>query len=1101
MITKLQPLKNKLFLFFLLICSAGIFGQTTLVNYQFNNNLNPDATPAPIGNPILKYYNNSNNEVTPSYNNNRLHLISNKENHYIELTINTTGRENLIVSWKGEYSGALLGNAEWTLQTFNGTNWVNEYVMGLNWLNNSRTGSVELPAYYNNNANSKIRIKATTIGDGWLLDANLYLDDLKITSGSPKIKVYTGNNTDAYTDTSVTQNVHIPNLSPASRAFDTDFGTRQTTDAALTRSFRVRNYLGEPGSKLKVTNISVQGANPGDFIVSPTSLGDLDRTTVENSTSEGNTTFRAFNISFLPLGDGIRTAEIYIYSNAAPSPYIFTVIGTGASCTLTQSSFAENTMAAGQQTLTSNYTSTDLIGGYTTNNNAGAQYNTLGIRLFPNNSDLYTSSPTSWYVRGNTTKTVEFGGTTGLDISKQKNVAVNFRIAAFSTADNRGVTSADYVTLSVLKPDNTWSEELKLTGSNGTGTYYQNSFSPENPLNLIGNYDGNNTPLQVNNYNDTFLFWTTEYRYNQFTLNIPASANISNLKFRITAKSSDNNRLWLIDDVKVLSDNAVFKTYTTSNTWSPSAPNTNGNEKAIIQGSYTVPAANLNICECEVTDTGSVNIQNGRYMNVRGKITNLGDGSNFVVQSGANLIQIEDGAVNTGPITVRRAVVYSNNNRKEYNFFSSPVADQNMKELFGPASNTPWVQYLDEPNNVFKVAPAAMYQDKGRGFAVKEPKNTYTIPYAEFKGEPNNGIPTITVTHANEGWNLVGNPYPSNIDATKVYAASTNIESTFKFWDNTVNATYTYNGTYGQYSYAILNASTGIGNKAPGLDNGTPVGTKIPNRYISVGQGFIVEAKAGGGTVVFRNKLPNGDMMRTSSAPGATFFGKQASSDSLNLFRLQYKTPDGIVLTQTIAYLENGNNGYGVEDSPHPGLESLDLFYGFADDEKVLINGRAPFNTEDVLPLGYKAYKQGVYFISLSDHEGIFDNSQHIYLKDKYSGIITDLSESYYSFNTEEGEFTNRFEIVYKPEATLDVTGINKDAIQIYRDGDDFVVRSSAKFIKEVELYDMSGKLFYKTNANAKEVRIPAYRMVVNGIYILKAQLENGEIVNKKIRK
>lgn len=1094
MITKLQPLKNKLFLFFFLMLSIGVFGQTTLVNYQFNNNLNPDA--GAIGSPNLSYHENGGAIKTPAYDSNMLRTSDGGD--YLELTINTTGRSGIVLSFNGDFQ-ALGLTGYWRVAVDSGSGYVDRGQLSLFsifFLRTSGNLSVnisDLDPAANNNPNLKIKITADS--SAWFDLWNLRIDNVKITSGSPKIRVY---NYEVISGTGY--NTYIPHLSPASVALKTDFGTRQTSDPALQKTFRIRNYLGETGSKLQVSGITVMGANPGDFTITLTPHSGVTSTTNESSTDAG--TYQTFTINFLPLADGIRTAEIYVYSNAAPSPYIFTVIGTGASCNLIPTDYAVNTMATGQQTLTSNYTSTDLIGGvaYTT----GSNYNTLNTRLYPT-GNLYTSASTSWYVR-NTTKTVEFGGTAGLDISKQKNVTINFSVAAFGTGSSTGVTTNDYITLSVLKPDNTWSDELRLVGGDVGGwpfyTVYAYNYGFSGGSTVSGTYDGNGTAITSTNTGST--------KYKQFNLNIPASANISNLKFKIEAHSDGSNRLWLIDDVKVLSDNAVSKTYTTS--WSPSAPNPN--EKAVIQGNYTIPydASNptnsgLKVCECEVASTGSITIPDTRYLQVQGKITNLGNGNNFIVKSGGNLIQIEDAAENTGSIKVERNVVYSPN-RAEYNFFSSPVENQNMKELFGAASNTPFVLVLDEPYNNFTNAKPTDYLIKGKGFAVKEPKAAFTTPTATFFGVPDNGIISIGVTRSplpGEGWNLVGNPYPSNIDATKVYAASTNIESTFKFWDNTVNATYTYNGTYGQYSYALLNASTGVGSQAPALDptNGTPttVSGKKPNKNISVGQGFIVEAKAGGGTVVFRNKLPNGDMMRTSSAPGATFFGKQASSDSLNLFRLQYKTPDGIVLTQTIAYLENGNNGYGVEDSPHPGLESLDLFYGFADDEKVLINGRAPFNTEDVLPLGYKAYKQGVYFISLSDHEGIFDNSQHIYLKDKYSGIITDLSESYYSFNTEEGEFTNRFEIVYKPEATLDVTGINKDAIQIYRDGDDFVVRSSAKSIKEVELYDMSGKLFYKTNANAKEVRIPAYRMVVNGIYILKAQLENGEIVNKKIRK
>jgi hypothetical protein len=53
---KLQPLKNKLLLFFFFVLSVGIFAQT-LVNYPLNNNLSPDFGPnASITPSNLEYF-------------------------------------------------------------------------------------------------------------------------------------------------------------------------------------------------------------------------------------------------------------------------------------------------------------------------------------------------------------------------------------------------------------------------------------------------------------------------------------------------------------------------------------------------------------------------------------------------------------------------------------------------------------------------------------------------------------------------------------------------------------------------------------------------------------------------------------------------------------------------------------------------------------------------------------------------------------------------------------------------------------------------------------------------------------------------------------
>ena len=58
----------------------------------------------------------------------------------------------------------------------------------------------------------------------------------------------------------------------------------------------------------------------------------------------------------------------------------------------------------------------------------------------------------------------------------------------------------------------------------------------------------------------------------------------------------------------------------------------------------------------------------------------------------------------------------------------------------------------------------------------------------------------------------------------------------------------------------------------------------------------------------------------------------------------------------------------------------------------------------------------------------------------------------------------------------------NKESVQIYRDGEDFVVKASTKNIIDVELYEMSGKLIFKKSSATREVRINAAQLA-NGIY------------------
>lgn len=1078
-------MKKQLLILWSLLFSIISFAQTTLVNYPFTNTpvgnglnydvVDPSYNGGTIPFPTLTYHSNGGATKTPIYDNNMLRTSDGGD--YLELTINTLGRSGLVLSFNADFQ-ALAINGRWNVELDVGTGY--EYfdqvqmwsVLGFRTNGNF---SESLPIEAENIANLKIKITADS--DALFALWNLRLDNLKITSGSPKIKIYS-NATNAY----------IPHQSPSSLALDTDFGTRQTTDPVLTRTFRVRNFQGESGSKLKVSDITVTGVNPGDFTVSPTALADIDPTNNDNNTESNK--LKTFTISFQPLGDGVRTAEINVYSNAAPSPYKFTVVGVGASCSLTGSDFASNTMAMGQQSLSSNYAAADLIGGQADNNPA----NTINIPLYPNNGDLLlsTSSPTAWYARG-MTKEVQFGGPTGLDISGQKNVSIEFKVAAFTTTDKpyhwrnnpntvddpeNGLNSISYVTLKVLKADNS-EVEMTLKGSENTSTYRRNSFA-----------DG------IQYLNNTFAnssITNAGTKRNSFRFNIPASAGIQNLKFKIIAYTNSNNRLWLIDDVKVVTSNAVYKTFTTGNVWSPSPPEED--EKAIIEGNYT-NIGNPIICECEVAEGGVLTIPDNTSVTVKGKIVNDGI---FTVESNASLIQKEDEAINTGDILVKRNLTFKNNLRKEYNYLISPVENANLRtEMYRKSDGTPVVApsvlYHTESNNKFYNSTGAYIA--GRSLAVKEPElSSGALATAFFTGKPFNGIIKYPLAYSGPlmGYNLVGNPYPSNIDLLLLYGDNnTEVESTFRFWDNTVNDRDEQQGSgYTGDAYAIFNAASGVngtGLPAPGSTAPGDEGTKVPNKIVKVGQGFMVKAKGADKVLKYSNHIRLGDNT------GSEFFGKQSPDDR---YWLTMKAPSGIFSTIAMVYFGAGNNSFSADDSKATLIS--DVLYSIVQDEKVSINGRSSFADTDVIPLGTKHFVNGEYTIALGNKEGIFATGQNIYLKDTQTGIITNLSEGNYTFQANAGESTGRFEIIYKPQTILATDSNVREEIVVYRDAEDFVLKAQTKKITDVELYDTAGRLLYKAQPNVTKVLIPA-QFLNRGVYLLKISQDTQVTIKKVIR-
>lgn len=91
-------------------------------------------------------------------------------------------------------------------------------------------------------------------------------------------------------------------------------------------------------------------------------------------------------------------------------------------------------------------------------------------------------------------------------------------------------------------------------------------------------------------------------------------------------------------------------------------------------------------------------------------------------------------------------------------------------------------------------------------------------------------------------------------------------------------------------------------------------------------------------------------------------------------------------------------------------------------------------------------------------------------------------------------------DIIIRGTKTLATANVDKTKVETYKDGNDFVVKSPTVAIQQIELYDISGKLALSKTTDGKEIRIST-NALRNGIYILKARLQNGEELTKKIKK
>lgn len=1137
--------KISLFLTFLL--AMMYYGQSTdLVKYQFEGNLNPD--PGAVGSPSITRVNaadfnyvaggNPGQSLTTSVNKNKT--------TYIRLQVSTAGFTNLFLSFDGygdKTKWQVYANTSGTVPAFNtaSADYLGEYGNTLTWT----AFTLSMSKFNNSPTVTVFLVPTVIIGNNELAR----MDNLRIFAcktppapTAPSVQTFcTGATVSALQAT-------VSNPSNAIQWFNTASSTTPlSADTALITGTYYAAQISNCGSISAKTPVSVTvnpilqagvtiAASPGNSVCSGTpvtftanAVNGGTAPTYQwqiNGTSVTGATGADFTTATLNSGDQVR---VIMTSNAAPcltgSPAASNTITMTVSPTVTAGtvSFTSNAVCIGG---TSTYSTNGTPGGtWSSSNTAVATVNAAGVvtGIAPGTANIIY--------------TLNSGCGAPVSVSAVITVNPDVNAGVISYNSNQVCMGGAVTYTSNGTPGGTWSSSntaVAIVGNNGivygvspgtavitytinSGCGAPKSVSENVTVTVlpVATVSVGGSPTICNNSSAIFTVTAPPGAMVLYTLNGgPLSVLIisdSGTSQVVVPNATTNQTFNLVSVTNGACANPTPSSTTITiggtstyagGTWSNGLPNNNG-MSAVIAEDYDTAAGNISACNCTVNSGATLTVSADTFVEVLNEVINNGK---LVVKSDGNLKQV-NAVLNTTPIEVRRLHTLTAA-RKEYNFLSSPVAGQNMKTIFGNnAANVPFVTVLKESTNSYVNAVAADYEVKAKGFSVREPRVAYVdlsgdnlpVDVAQYKGVPNNGdislvFPTYTT---GRGYNLAGNPYPSNLDLIELYANSTTalIDPTFRFWDNSVNDIYTQmGGAYQGYSYALFNAATdtdGFGIAAPG--NGTgPKGTKIPNRVIKVSQAFMVRATGAGAQLNYNNS------MRRTSNTDTVFFGK--SSDR-NRYRLQLVKPDGLTIQNGIAYFEAGKTDFGKEDSRIPNSSASDALFSFAGDAKVVINGRSAFTTGDIVQLGLRHFTAGTYKIQAVDREGVFANGQSVYLKDKQLGVIADLTEGDYVFTSEAGEFTNRFEIVYLKEQKLATAQSVKNGIEVYRDhNSDFVVRSQAGNLEYLELYDASGRLLHTVKGKSNEIRFNA-ESLLNGMYLLKAKAKDGDYFTKKIRK
>lgn len=520
-----------------------------------------------------------------------------------------------------------------------------------------------------------------------------------------------------------------------------------------------------------------------------------------------------------------------------------------------------------------------------------------------------------------------------------------------------------------------------------------------------------------------------------------------------------------------------------------------------FSGNYST-TGDLNGCSCVVDPGANVTVNSNHTLTITNSVNN--NGGLLTFENNASLMQVNN-VINTGNIIYKRNTTPVR--RYDFTYWSSPIVRTPAYTLHDLSPNTladkyysfnPTTGWIISYNGNLEMIP-------GHGYIVRAPQNfdiNSPSVYGSFlEGVPNNGTISVPLIAAEKS-HLLGNPYPSALYADQfIFDNSANLYGSLYFWTHNSSPSSSVPGdaqyNYNSDDYAIYNltGSTNVGGMT-GEGAGTPGNQNAPLGYIAAGQAFFVKAKTTG-NAVFTNS------MRIPGNNSQFFKTTESNKEAIEKHRvwLNMTNTQGLFKQLLVGYIEGATNTW---DNNYDGVTIngniyVD-FYSINEGRKLTIQGRAlPFLESDVVPLGYRSGIEGELTIAIDHADGDLTNHP-VYLEDKLTNTTHNLQAGPYTFNTSIGTFLDRFVLKYT-SAVLGVDDFEnqKNNLFVSVKNKNIKVNSTHDFIKEVSIFDISGKLIYN-NRKIENTELQISNLQSGDqVLIVKVTLENGKTTTRKI--
>jgi len=481
----------------------------------------------------------------------------------------------------------------------------------------------------------------------------------------------------------------------------------------------------------------------------------------------------------------------------------------------------------------------------------------------------------------------------------------------------------------------------------------------------------------------------------------------------------------------------------------------------------------------------------------------------FILRSpsnnGSTASLITKSTTNTGAGNSKAERYITSNN---WHYFSSPVTAQS-KTIF---SNSALLYYWDDSadewwdgndfkNNAgtkitsnigWKNMPAGNFTP-GKGYICFELSSAKKT----FEGDFTTGDINFTLqyfakaagafhTSAYDGWNLIGNPYPSAIDWLSVSIDKSAIDNAIYFYDD--DSDHQYNN----YRYYV---------NGGGVSYYPSISVNQGSQYIPAMQAFFVKAKSTSNGSVFT--IPNDARIHNTAS-----FYKSGSDETfekdiknimirLNVEMNSYKDES------VLRFIPESTDDYDGEFDAYKRFSTaskVPQVYFPTSNSKLAVSTISKLYDLLQVPVTIRPGGEGICTVSADDIN--LEEGYEVFLLDRKKNKRIALREDNYTFLSDGTTLENRFFLIFKsptdlqetiniePEEILSENEIIKDEILIFASQKNIFIQADNSFSNHIEICNSIGAKVLENSFNSDVLKLET--KLTSGIYFVKLKTDNA---------